>query len=299
MNRLAYVALSSLFTWSGAIVHAAESSISWNMTPEARYEDNIGLAPDSQSKRDDVTLRLAGTFTWQPIQTVANETTFNVTPFYDGVQSLTNLSKYGVSIGVTQLHQFGNAFGAPWIELHLEGTWLEYEDSELRDGYKGEAKLSFGKRFNPKFSASLGYRYQLRRTTDDNPEGSLAGGNSDQVFHQDRDGPFIRADFTPTSKTTIFAEYSFLQGDVASTGNIANFQNGALFDRARDFAFEEGIRFQVWKIDADQHIYSLGLSQEITDRFSLEISASRLDASTDSGNDYENLVFSAALAITL
>ncbi len=49
----------------------------------------------------------------------------------------------------------------------------------------------------------------------------------------------------------------------------------------------------------DQHIYGLGLNQEITDRFSLEISASRLEASTDSGNDYENLVFSAALAITL
>jgi hypothetical protein len=282
---------------TGALATAAESSISWSITPEARYDDNIGLAPDSASKRDDVTLRLAGSVIWQPIKTVTDETTVSLTPFYDGVQSLTDLSNYGATLALTHLHQFGNSFTAPWIEVHADGTILEYEGSELRDGYKGEGRVTLGKRFSPLFTASLGYRYQWRRTTNDNPEGTLPNGNSNKVFHQDRDGPFVRLDLSPTPKTLLFFQYDFLQGDVASTADPRNFENGFLFARARDFAFEEGSRFLVWRIDADQNIYNLGLEQVLTDRLILKVGTAYLKAKTSSGNDYENFVVNAALAV--
>ena len=53
------------------------------------------------------------------------------------------------------------------VFIEIEGTTLEYEDSELRDGYKIEAEIALGKTFGPKFGGSIGYRYQRREATDD------------------------------------------------------------------------------------------------------------------------------------
>jgi len=171
--------------------NAADSPISWSLTPAARYDDNIGLAPDSSSERDVVTLSMAGGLSWSPVQSATDDLSVSAGLFYDGVQQLEDLSNYGATAGVSYTHQFGSNFGAPWIRLSLDGVYREYEDSEVRDGYSGDAKLAFGKCFGPKFEASVGVRYQMREGTDDNPEGTLAGANSDEVFDQDRDGAFL------------------------------------------------------------------------------------------------------------
>jgi len=277
--------------------NAADSPISWSLTPAARYDDNIGLAPDSSSERDVVTLSMAGGLSWSPVQSATDDLSVSAGLFYDGVQQLEDLSNYGATAGVSYTHQFGSNFGAPWIRLSLDGVYREYEDSEVRDGYSGDAKLAFGKRFGPKFEASVGVRYQMREGTDDNPEGALAGANSDEVFDQDRDGAFLRLDFSPTPRTSIFFEYNYFSGDVASTADFTMFEGGLQFDRARDFAYEEGSRYLVYKIDADQDVYSLGLTRELSERFSIEVGSSFLDADAELGKTYENLIFTAALSI--
>ena len=75
------------------------------------------------------------------------------------------------------------------------------------------------------------------------------------------------------------------------------FEGGLQFDRARDFAYEEGSRYLVYKIDADQDVYSLGLTSELSERFSIEVGSSFLDADAELGKTYENLIFTAALSI--
>ncbi len=300
MNRYALIVVAGAFigTALSSPAFAAGDTISWNLTPSVRYEDNIGLAADSSSERDTVTMTAAAGLTWTPLQSTTDETAVSASLFFDGVQELEDLSNYGVKIGVSHMHQFGADFGAPWVKLSLEGVLREYEDSEPRDGYSAEARLGFGKRFGPKFEASLGAIYQMRESTDDNPEGTLIGTNSDEVFDQERAGGFIRLDYFAGPKTSLFVEYNYFSGDVTSTSNIANFANGLQFDRVRDFAFEEGASFLAYKIDADQNVYSIGLTQQLNERFSLDISSSFLDADAEAGNEYENFIVTAALSIT-
>jgi hypothetical protein len=71
---------------------------------------------------------------------------------------------------------------------------------------------------------------------------------------------------------------------VASTGR--QFTDGALFDRAWDYAFGPG--YIVWRIDADQNILDAGITHQFTKRFSMEFALGYLDASGSSGNDYDN-----------
>jgi len=309
MNRYLLLVTMAAFTTMNfaSPAQAADGPIRWNLTPAARYDDNIGLAPDSSSERDVITLTMAGGLSWAPIQTATDEVAVSAGLFYDAVQELEDLSNYGATAGVSYTHQFGSNFGAPWIKVSLDGVFREYEDSEVRDGYSGDAKLAFGKRFGPKFEASVGVRYQIRESTEDNPEGSqgpgpiiptIADTNSDEVFDQERDGAFLRLDFSPTPRTAIFFEYNYFSGDVASTADFTMFPGGLQFDRARDFAFEEGSRYVVYKIDADQDVYSLGLTRELSERLSIELGSSFLDADAEAGNTYENLIFTAALSLT-
>jgi len=214
---------------------------------------------------------------------------------------LSDLSNYGATVKYDQTYSLGGS-GDPLalsIDFFAAFTWLEYEDGELRDGYKGTVQIALSGHFGPNLGASIGYRYEWRESTDDNPEGKLEGGDSDEVFDQQRDGPFIRGEWNPNPKTTVFAEYSYLQGDVAATANITKFEDGFLFERARDFAFEEGVLFQVWKVDADQNLATIGFTYPFSDIIGFELSANYLQASAEGGNDYENFIVVGTLSISL
>jgi len=278
-------------------VYAADS-LSWNIAPAARYDDNLGLAPDSKSERDDVTLTIAGGLTWVPVQTATDTTAVGVTAFYDGVVDLEDLSNYGARLDLSHTHQFGESFTAPWVRVSVAGLFREYEDSEPRDGYAGEAELAVGKNLGPRVEISLGARFNMRESTDDNPEGTLAGADSDEVFDQERSGGFVRVDVSPAPRTSLFFEYSYMTGDVASTADILEFGNGLQFERVRDFAYEEGSRYLAYKLDADQNVYSIGLSQDLSARISLSVGASYMDADAEQGNEYENVVVTAGLSMT-
>lgn len=279
-------------------VSQAADSLSWNVATSARYDDNLGLAPDAESERDDVTLTVSGGLTWTPVQSTTDTTAVGLSAFYDGVMDLEDLSNYGMRVDLSHRHQFGESFTAPWVRLSVAGILREYEDSEPRDGYSGEAELAIGRNFGPRVEVSIGARHQTRKSTDDNPEGTLAGANSDEVFDQDRSGGFVRMDISPAPKTAIFVEYSYLTGDVAVTSDILQFGNGLQFDRVRDFAYEEGARYLAYKIDADQNVYSIGLNQDISTRFSFNIGASYMDADAELGNEYENIIVTAGLSLS-
>ena len=285
-------------------VWADESSLTWALSSEARYEDNIGFAPDDPSKRDDLTTRVAGTVTWEPVQTAVRQVSFTAGPYYDFVKDLVDLSNGGAVVGVRLLQQLSTDFTSPWVALSSEARWMSYKDSEIRDGYRIDSELTVGKRFNEKFGVSIGYRYQIRVSTEDNPEGTLVDPilgdrHSNEVFDQDRHGPFVNLEFDPFPRTTLFAEYSYLSGEVAATADAAAFTNPEDFDSARDFAFDEGIRFLCWKVDADQNIYTMGATQAISNRWQANLTADYLDAKAESGNDYSNWVVTLGVSFSL
>jgi hypothetical protein len=271
-------------------VSAADGDWAFDLGLRMRYDDNIGFAPDKESRRDDLSTRLFGTVGWTPVNDARHTLNFSLTPFYEGVRSLEDLSNWGVILGGSYRYQFSESFTAPWIGVLVEATAHEFEDSELRDGYKAEGEIELGKNFSPKFGGRLGWRYQRRWTSKDFPEGTIEGGESNKVFEQKRNGPFAEVNFSPAPKTTLFFEYQYLDGDVAATGDSRNFQNGTQFPRARDFAFEEGARFLAWRIPVKQDRYTVGWSQILSEKFTFELSSFYQDARSSSGNDYDNWV---------
>ncbi len=279
------------------LVSATEppSPFSWHATVDARYDENIGLAPDSGSKRETLTTHIEAGVSWQAVQNATQELSLTVAPFYNGVATLADLSNYGVAADLNFQQAFGTEFTAPFVSTDVKFQWQEYDKSEIRDGYRVDAELAIGKQFNPRFSASIGAKYHYRVSTNSNPEGGLLNRNSDDVFDVDRYGPFFKLSFSPTPKTNLFFEYNYMTGDVAATGRGTEFNNQEAFDAARDFAFEEGIDFVAWRIDADQNIYALGINQEITDQLGLALTLNYLEADGEFDNNYENMVATAGV----
>lgn len=279
---------------------AADSRLSWNMTVDFRYDDNIGLAPDPDSERNDLSTKVSGSMTWTPVETATDTLGFSVTPFFEGVKDLEDLTNYGAELRAQWRHQFSSAFTAPWIAVEGTYTWMEFEDSEPRDGYEFSGELALGKQFNERIGLSVGARYHNRTSTEDEPEGTfftpappngnLVSRNAEDVFDLESYGPFVKLTYDPAPRTSLFVEYSYLEGDVAATGSAIGFNNPAAFDAVRDFAFEEGSRFLTWRIDADQNLYSAGVTQAINDKLDVELTGTFLEASGEFDNDYENLV---------
>lgn len=276
-------------------VQAAESPWSTEVSMRARYDDNIGFAPDDPSRADVFSTRVAGTVSWAAFSGPLDSVNVAFTPFYEGVQKLEDLSNYGATLGAGYRRQLNEAVTAPWASLNVQSTLLRFEDSEIRDGYLIDAELAVGKDFGGNLGGSLGYRFQKRVSTKDLPEGTIAGGRSDEVFDQERDVLFVKMEYSPAPRTTLFGEYQYVDGDVAATGAPQSFRNGAEFPRARDFAFEKGIGQLAWRIPAEQHAFSLGATQAIGERFTLEVMGMYQDASSDSGNDYDNWMLSGEL----
>src|SRR5262245_49187128 len=191
---------------------AEDSTLTWNAATHVRYDDNIGFAPDEESKRDEVTTRVQGTVTWQPVQTARSEIALTTGLYSEFLADLTDLNNTGAVGKVRLYQQLTPALTSPWMALESEITWMSFNDSDVREGYKVDSELAFGKRFNEKFGLSVGYRYQLRVSTESDPEGTLVDPifgdrNSDEVFDQDRQGGFVNVELT-FPKTTLFAEYT-------------------------------------------------------------------------------------------
>jgi hypothetical protein len=274
---------------------AARVSLGW--------EDNIALMAAENDKIDATTTELAVALGYKLVQTPDLEIAASLTPFYEWVSDVGDLSNYGATLGVDLRGAFGREFTDPWYSIGLDYTLAEFKDSDPRDGDWIELELAAGKQFSPRFGISGGYRYLQRWQDDSNPECVTAGcapqfnWQTDEVFDLEKHGAFVHADLFLLESTDLFVEYSYWNGDVAVAGRPAA-PNAVVVD---DLALE-GFRnpngsqgeFRVWRADADQHVVELGGTRRFSERFSVEVSALYL-WTTDvnniiSENDYENTV---------
>lgn len=304
--KFVVLALSAAITLPVAAAEEKASPFDISLGASFRYDENIGLAPKTDQvshvdqEKDDVSSTVELTLNWQVVQDATREVSANVRPYYEGVQSLNDLTNYGASVGFSWREQFSSAFDSPYFSLAIDGRWMEFDDSEPRDGYQVDARLGIGKRFGPRFGAEIGYLYHYRVSTDDSPEGSIdfpapLQANSADVFDLDRQGGFLHLDWFASERTTVFFEYNYLDGDVVSTGAPGNVNRPLFNDRFRDFAFEEGKDLVAYQIESEQNIYSVGLVQNIGESLTADLSVTFLDASGEEGNDYENTVVTLAL----
>jgi hypothetical protein len=286
----------------------ASQPFSFNVDAGVRWEDNLSLSPKGKDKVDDVTTHIGFSGDYEAFTTNTSQFTIGAGVYYDYVSDTTDLSNYGAKLSLLYRHEFGTSLTAPWFSLGGDGQWLEYKDSDIRDGYIVTGTATIGKRLNRKVGISGGYKYFIRRSTDDSPDGQ--GGwcatvwppgmcppsdwndpwkDADEVFDLDRHNFFARIDFAMNEATRFYGDLTYFDGDVAASGR--SFNNGARFSRAKDSAF--GGDYVAWQIDADGFISKLGVSHSFTEKFSIDAFVEYLTADGESGNDYENTAIQA------
>ncbi len=287
---------------SNLLAQDAPSKFSASAAVETRFDSNIALAPDNNSEREDLSTRVSFSGIITPVRSAKQDLSISVTPFYEGVADLSDLSRYGVGAAVKFRQQFSNSFTSPYVRVEATADWQTFDNSEPRDGFRGNADVVLGKQFSPKIGVELGYRYRFQRSTNNSPEGSatpdslgrlsVRGANS--VFDTDNHGGFVKLLLEPVPRWSASLEYNYMTGEVSASSNILEFANPELFDTVRDFALEEGTNFQAYRIDADQHIISVGGQFAATDKLTVDLGVSYLDASGEQNNDYTNVVATLA-----
>ncbi len=276
----------------------------------SRWEDNIGLAPDDTDPEfvgddeiDDLTLSLAVNLSYDLVRRQGQEFSVSVTPFYNHVDDLDGLSNWGLIGGLEYRGEFGPAFTDPWYSISASYTVTDFDDSRIREGDWFEAEASIGKRFSPRFGISGGARW-LDRSQDNDDRlcpNRLTSVNcpgnwrEDQVFEQERWGVFVHADWFFSDKTSLFFEYSYWDGDEDSTAPLRGgvdpgwlnnqdvFADDPAFGQAL-FVRSNGIPrplrdFVVWRIEAKQHVYEIGVRQALTDKISVELVGAFMETS--------------------
>ena len=300
----------------GVTLQAAEGASRFSFGVEAgmRWDDNIGLGPDDPAEFrpenndgdqfDDLTTRISGTLNYNAVESGSQEFVLSATPFYELVNDLDDLSNYGLTVQAAYRGEFGSEFTDPWYSATVGYTIVEFDDSRIRDGDWFEAELAIGKRFSPAFGLSGGARYFTR--SQDNSTGlcpDVPSGpecdpswDSGEVFNHDKWGAFAHADFFVGDKTAFFVEYSYWDGDAASTGAFdvrrATGNGGAaenIFAEDPPFGVSyiagNGVPrdYFVWRVEATQHIVEAGVSRELTDQLSIALTAIHLETSDVKG----------------
>lgn len=295
MNRV--TAPAALLLGSLLVAPLAQAEVNVSVEAGLRQEDNIGLANNSSDEFDDFTMHLGLVADWMISQTPTSEFELTSGVGYDQVDDIGDLSRWEFEAGARYRGQASADLTAVWWQLEVGGAILSYKDSDIRDGYTVEAAATLGKRFNERFGLSAGYRFELRRSEDDSLQGQAMTWNPTDVFDLEKNGAFVRGEFTLGPDTMIFGEYNYKTGDEASTGRFGML--GSTIDWAWDPAFGPG--FQVWQIDVDQNVFDVGIDHQFSDKFGVEFAVSYLDADGDAGGwgdpQYENFVFTLIASI--
>jgi hypothetical protein len=270
---------------------------------EVRYDDNIGFSGDSKDEVDDITTTVKGDLSWDFINDGSREFSGGGSLFYSNVSDLSGLTHWGAVVNLDYRGEFSPEFTAPWYGFSADFTWADFDDSEVREGYWAEIEAVLGKRFSPALGMSGGLRYFDRTQTGDGvaPAGANVNWQENKVFDQSRWGAFIHGDWFIGERTVLFAEYSYWDGDIASTARFP--QQGTLSNNRDTFSWDEafgpagpGIEnsWVVWKADAKKHIGEVGINFNLTDDLALGGSAiyvTSTDTRTETGSssDYSNV----------
>lgn len=291
---------AALLLSAPAVAQDAGSRFSAAANLALGWEDNIALTADEQDKIDVATTEVAVDLAFRLAETRMVRLEGSLTPFYEWVSDVEDLSNYGGTVGLELVGGFGSGLTAPWYSARAGYTLIRFQDSDPRDGDWLDLELALGKRFTPRFGLHGGYRYHQRWQQDDDPicvTGGCAprfGWQTDEVFDLERHGAFVHADLLPFASTTVFVEYAFWDGDVAVAGRPAVPGVAVVDDLALEgYDGNPGV-FRVWRSDARQHVIEIGTRRRLTDRLSAELTAFYLwtsDVNNEiSEDDYENTV---------
>jgi hypothetical protein len=286
-----------LLAMAALLSAAAAAEVSFAVDAGLRWEDNIGFSSRKDDKVEDFTFEIGAGVDWAFIQTATTEMGIHGGVYHNEVDDVSDISKYGFEGSARYRGQSSGDLTAFWWKLDGEIRTLKHRESEIRDGYIWEVGATIGKRFNQRFGISGGYRYEQRKSTEDT--GEPAHWRANDVFDLKKNVLFINGDIALGPVTTLSLEFTYKDGDEASTGRLLDWYGwlGDTIPWGRDPAF--GPDYEVWRVDAKQYIYDVSLSHSFNERFSIDGGYSYVDAEGDAGvwgpADYTNNVLTATV----
>jgi hypothetical protein len=200
------------------------------------------------------------------------------------------LDHAALGAGASWRRKLGLGLTAPW--LAADAALFEEDFSEpVRDGRRSALSLELGKRFGPRFDASLGAAYDRREQRHDLP---LVPGISGKPFSLQGRSLFLRGNLAFGESWLVFAAAAARDGDVVSSTrrNPQIFRESAAI--AGDPAF--GPDYIAYKLTgARTSAYTLGLSWALGARASLDAAVTTERTSARGGLDYDGNVYSLSL----
>jgi hypothetical protein len=178
--------------------------------------------------------------------------------------------------------KLGLGAAAPWWRVAATATRLDYRN-DVRDGWLYTLGSGAGMRVGEKWNIRGDYTYE-RRTADQ--DRGIARGISGAVFNQKSHSVQLNADYAFSAATSISAGYMWRIGDVAAT----TLRNFTIFSASTAIAADPafGADTIAYKLRAVTHVLSIGVSQALNARSSLNFGLERQISHGTGNNDYYN-----------
>ncbi len=216
------------------------------------------------------------------------------------------------------------AYTAPWYELNLSLSQLEFRDSDIRNGSVVTVGANVGKRFTDRIEALAGYKFENR------------WAREDDVFDIHHHDFFATLDYSLTESLTFYTGYSFRTGEVVSTAvPTTKIINGANeISRQPDNVFGPGTALEAagpaplpgpgpapgpglppgpapaplgpmvvstdrfaYQLDADTHLVDLGANYAINRSTAIDVVGHYYETNGKLDNDYDGFIVSASLLL--
>jgi hypothetical protein len=200
------------------------------------------------------------------------------------------LDHAALGVGAAWRRKLGLGLTAPW--LAADATLLaEDYDEPVRDGSRAALSLELGRRFGPRFDASLAAAYDRREQREDL---ATVPGISGRPFSLQGRSLSVQARFAFDERLLAFGAVAGRRGDVVSSTrrNLQIFRESAAI--ADDPAF--GPDFIAYKLTgARTSSYTVGLSWALGAKASLDAAVTGDSTRARGGLDYDGNVYSLSL----
>lgn len=199
----------------------------------------------------------------------------------------TGLDRFALGLGAGWRRKIGVGLTAPWVAADAALFAQDY-GTAVRDGPLAILSLEIGKRFDPRFDASLGVAYDRREQNDDLP---VVPGISGRPFSLQGRSIALRGNLALDASWVVFGAVSARRGDVVSSTrrNFQIFQQSAAI--AADPAFGPDY-FAYSLTGASSTSGTIGVSWALGTSASLNASLTGDRTRARGGLDYDGNVYS-------
>ncbi len=209
---------------------------------------------------------------------------------HDEFDDLDNLA---TSLGVDYTYAPNAGYDSVWYRIVSNATWFEYENSDPREGLLLDIDVSANKRFTPRLTGHLGYRYHDFRFVGKSSQEEDAHA----AFDRDAGEVYAGLDFQVTQFVFLFGEYSFRQGDIVSTvsqdptGAPPDAYDAQTLDPVFDDPCTRRCNFRyAYRQNGDVHLASVGVAFPLG-IFNVDISGSYFESDGDNGKTYRDYLY--------